>query len=104
MSEKRDCTHYYTRHEVHWEDFLLDLRKCVSGQRFKHRETYIEQTRIYTSIFIQLKCSIIKNIFGETDQRHKMAVYFQPQYEGAVLVCNEKKLKNTLLPDTCTQT
>ena len=64
----------------------------------------IEQTRIYTSIFIQLKCSIIKNIFGETDQRYKMAVYFQPQYEGAVLVCNEKKLKNTLLPDTCTQT
>lgn len=39
MSQKRDCTDYYARHEVHWEDFTLDLRKRVSGQRFKHRKT-----------------------------------------------------------------
>ena len=30
MRQERDSTHYYTRHEVHWEDFTLDLRKRVS--------------------------------------------------------------------------
>ena len=32
-------TQYYARHEVHWKNLTLNLRKSVSGQGFKHRET-----------------------------------------------------------------